>query len=82
MYDVAIIGAGVAGAMVARTLAKYNLRVCILEKENDVATGATKANSAIVHAGFDAKPGTLKAKLNVQILKELLQLQLNALMAV
>ena len=66
MYDVAIIGAGVIGAMVARTLAKYNLKVCILEKENDVATGATKANSAIVHAGFDAKPGTLKAKLNVQ----------------
>ena len=44
----------------------------------DVATGATKANSAIVHAGFDAKPGTLKAKLNVQILKELLQLPQNA----
>lgn len=66
MYDVAIIGAGVVGAMVARTLAKYNIKVCILEKENDVATGATKANSAIVHAGFDAKTGTFKAKLNVQ----------------
>ena len=66
MYDVAIIGAGVVGAMVARTLARYNLKVCILEKENDVATGATKANSAIVHAGFDAEPGTLKARLNVK----------------
>ena len=65
MYDVAIIGAGVVGGMVARTLARYNLRICILEKENDVAAGATRANSAIVHAGFDAESGTLKAKLNV-----------------
>ena len=66
MYDVAVIGAGVVGAMVARTLSKYNLKICILEKENDVAMGATKANSAIVHAGFDAKCGSLKAKLNVK----------------
>ena len=65
MYDIAIIGAGVIGGMTARTLAKYNLKICILEKENDVAMGATKANSAIVHAGFDAKEGSLKAKLNV-----------------
>lgn len=66
MYDVAIIGAGVVGGMIARTLAKYNIKICILEKSNDVATGATKANSAIVHAGFDAECGTLKAKLNVK----------------
>jgi len=66
MYDVAIIGAGVVGGMVARKLSSYQLRVCILEKENDVAMGATKANSAIVHAGFDAKEGSLKAKLNVR----------------
>lgn len=66
MYDVAIIGAGVVGGLLARTLSKYRLKVCILEKENDVAMGATKANSAIVHAGFDAKPDTLKAKLNVR----------------
>lgn len=66
MYDVAIIGAGVVGGMIARTLSAYELKICILEKENDVAMGATKANSAIVHAGFDAKPGSLKAKLNVQ----------------
>lgn len=66
MYDVAIIGAGVVGAMIARELTKYDLKICVLEKENDVAMGATKANSAIVHAGFDAKPGTLKAKLNVE----------------
>lgn len=66
MYDVAIIGAGVIGAMCARTLAKYDVRVCLIEKENDVATGATRANSAIVHAGFDAKEGSLKAKFNVR----------------
>ncbi len=66
MYDVAIIGAGVVGGMVARTLSRYNLKICIIEKENDVAMGATKANSAIVHAGFDAKEGSLKARLNVE----------------
>ena len=66
MYDVAIIGAGVIGGMIARELSFYNLKICILEKENDVAMGATKANSAIVHAGFDAKEGTLKARLNVK----------------
>ena len=65
MFDVAIIGAGVVGGMLARTLAKYDLKLCILEKENDVAMGATKANSAIVHAGFDAETGSLKARLNV-----------------
>ncbi len=66
MYDVAIIGAGVVGAMTARTLSQYSLKICILEKENDVAMGATKANSAIVHAGFDAECGSLKALLNVK----------------
>lgn len=66
MYDAVIIGAGVVGALTARTLSKYALKICILEKENDVAMGATKANSAIVHAGFDAKEGSLKAKLNVK----------------
>lgn len=66
MYDVAIIGAGVVGGMLARTLAAYDLNVCILEKENDVAMGASRANSGIVHAGYDAEEGTLKAKLNVR----------------
>ncbi len=66
MYDIAIIGAGVIGGMIARELSFYELSVCLIEKENDVAMGATKANSAIVHAGFDAKEGTLKAKLNVK----------------
>lgn len=65
MFDCAVIGAGIVGGLVARELMKYDLSVCILEKESDVATGATRANSAIVHAGFDAKEGTLKAKLNV-----------------
>ena len=55
MYDVAVIGAGVVGGMIARKLSSYNIKVCILEKESDVAMGATKANSAIVHAGFDAQ---------------------------
>ena len=66
MYDITVIGAGVVGGMVARTLSKYDVKLCILEKENDVAMGATRANSAIVHAGFDAKEGSLKAKLNVR----------------
>jgi len=66
MYDAVVIGAGVVGGMCARTLTRQGLGVLILEKENDVAMGATKANSAIVHAGFDAKEGSLKAKLNVR----------------
>lgn len=66
MYDVAIVGAGVVGGMLARTLAAYDLRICILEKENDVALGATHANSGIVHAGYDAEEGSLKARLNVR----------------
>ena len=66
MKDVVVIGAGVIGGAVARKLSEYKLDVCILEREGDVAMGATRANSAIVHAGFDAKEGTLKAKLNVK----------------
>ena len=64
MYDVAIIGGGVIGSMLARQLSKYQLKICVLEKENDVAMGASKANSGIVHGGFDPEPGTLKAALN------------------
>ncbi len=66
MYDVAVIGGGVVGALIARTLARYQLKICILEKANDVAMGASSANSAIVHAGFDAKVGSLKARMNVR----------------
>jgi len=64
LYDVVIIGAGVVGGMLARELSRYELRVCLLEKENDVACGASRANSGIVHGGYDPVPGTLKAKLN------------------
>ena len=65
MYDIIIIGAGVVGAMIARKLSRYNLSVCVLEKENDVGNVTSNANSAIVHSGYDPVPGTLKAKLNV-----------------
>ena len=70
-YDVAIIGAGVIGGMIARELSKYELSVVLLEKENDVACGSSKANSGIVHGGFDPEPGTLKAKLNVEGVEKL-----------
>ena len=66
MFDVVVIGAGVVGGLVARELSRYELSVAIVEKCADVALGATRANSAIVHAGFDAKAGSLKAKLNVE----------------
>ncbi len=65
-YDVAVIGGGVVGALISRELSKYDIKVALLEKCNDVAMGTTKANSAIVHGGFDAMNGTLKAKLNVK----------------
>lgn len=66
MYDVAVIGAGISGCSLAYELAKYQLRIVLLEKENDVACGTTKANSAIVHAGYDPAPGTLMAHYNVE----------------
>ncbi|MGI6669439.1 MAG: NAD(P)/FAD-dependent oxidoreductase [Acetivibrionales bacterium] len=66
MYDVVIAGAGVIGAFIARELSRYELKICVLEKENDVAMGASKANTGIVHAGYDTVPGTLKALLNVR----------------
>ncbi len=66
MYDVIIIGAGVSGSACARELTKYNLKIAVLEKEADVCCQTSKANSGIVHAGYDAKPGSMKAKMNVQ----------------
>lgn len=66
MFDVVIIGAGVSGCASARELSRYNLKVCVVEKEEDVCCGTTKANSAIVHAGYDAENGSLMAKLNVE----------------
>ena len=65
-FDVAVIGAGVCGALITRELSKLDLKIVMLEKFSDVSMGTSKANSAIVHAGFDAKTGSLKAKLNVQ----------------
>lgn len=65
MYDVVIIGAGVTGCAIARELSRQERKVLVLEKQSDVCEGTSKANSGIVHAGYDAKPGTLKAKLNV-----------------
>ena len=66
MFDVVIIGCGVTGAATAYYLSKYNIDVAVLEAENDVAMGATKANSAVMHAGYDPKNGSLMARLNVR----------------
>ena len=66
MYDVIIIGAGVSGAATARELSRYKVKACVIEKEEDVCCGTSKANSAIVHAGYDAPEGSLMAKLNVR----------------
>ena len=66
MYDVIIIGAGVSGAAAARELSRYKVNACVIEKEEDVCCGTSKANSAIVHAGYDAATGSLMAKLNVR----------------
>lgn len=66
MYDVVIIGGGITGTTIARACSTMKLKTLLLEKDNDVANGTTKANSAIVHAGFDCKPGTKKARTNVE----------------
>ncbi len=66
MYDCLIIGAGVSGSAIAREVSKYKANVCVLEKCEDVCEGTSKANSAIVHAGFDAEEGSLMARLNVE----------------
>ena len=65
MTDIVIIGAGVIGSAVARELSRYKADILVLEQGNDVSVGASKANSGIVHAGFDAHPGSVKAKYNV-----------------
>lgn len=66
MYDVIVIGAGVTGSGIARELARYDWKTAVLERASDVCEGTSKANSGIAHAGFDAKPGSLKARLNVE----------------
>jgi glycerol-3-phosphate dehydrogenase len=65
MLDVIIIGSGIIGTSIAREIARYQANVLVIDKETDVACGTTKANSGIVHAGFDAESGSLKAKFNV-----------------
>ncbi len=66
MYDVIIIGAGVSGTSIARELSRYKVKARVLERAEDVCCGTSKANSGIIHAGYDAAPGSLMAKLNVQ----------------
>ena len=65
MYDVAVIGGGVVGGAILKELSRYKIKTVLLEKESDVCMGASKANSGIVHAGFDAVAGSNKAKFNV-----------------
>ena len=65
-YDVLIAGGGVIGSMTARELSRFDLSVCVLEKENDVSMGASRANSGIVHGGYDPVPGTVKAEMNAK----------------
>lgn len=65
-YDVAIVGGGIAGTAMAMALSHYPIKVLLIDKENDIANATTMANSAIVHAGYDAMPGTLKSKYNVE----------------
>lgn len=66
MVDIVIIGAGVSGCAIARELSRYRAKVLVLERDEDVCCGTTKANSAIVHAGYDAAHGSLMARLNVE----------------
>lgn len=66
MFDVAVVGGGVVGGQIFRQLTRYDLKVCLIEKEADIAMGASQANSGIVHAGFDAKEGSKKAEFNVK----------------
>ncbi|MGL6132110.1 MAG: NAD(P)/FAD-dependent oxidoreductase, partial [Fusobacteriaceae bacterium] len=65
MYDILIVGAGIIGSGIARELSRYNLKITVLDRDTDMANGTTKANSAIIHAGYDPEPGTLMAKYNI-----------------
>ena len=65
-YDAVVIGGGILGCMLARNLRRWNITTLLLEKEDDVCKGITRANSAIVYAGYDNKPGSLKAELTVR----------------
>ena len=65
-FDIAIVGAGSTGCAIARHLSRFDLKIALVDAAEDVAAGSSRANSAIVHAGFDAKPGSLMARLNVR----------------
>lgn len=77
MYDVIIIGAGVTGCAIARELSRYELKIAVVDKEEDVCCQTSKANSGIVHAGFDAKPGSLKAQMNIRGSRMMEELSVN-----
>lgn len=79
MYDIAIIGAGVIGCSIARALSRYDLKICLIEKESDVSLGASKANSGIIHGGYAGKAGTLKGVLCIKgnIMYDQLEKELN-----
>ncbi|HAH63456.1 MAG TPA: FAD/NAD(P)-binding oxidoreductase, partial [Treponema sp.] len=66
IYDAAVIGAGITGSCIARELTKTSAKIALIEKENDVSCGSSKANSGIIHAGYDPVPGTLMARFNVR----------------
>lgn len=65
-YDVVVVGAGIVGSLIARELSRYRLRIALVERADDIGTGASGANSAILHSGYDPEPGTLKASLNIR----------------
>ena len=66
MYDIIVVGGGAIGTSIVRRLSKYDVKIALLEKNTEICQETTKANSAIVHGGYDNKPGTLKARLNVR----------------
>ena len=76
MYDILVIGCGVSGASCAYMLSKYDLKIAVVDKSNDVANGTTKANSAIIHAGYDPAPGTQMARLNVYLMMNAMRVKL------
>ena len=65
-FDAVVIGGGILGCFTARNLRRWNISVLLLEKEDDICKGITRANSAICYAGYDNKPGSLKAALTVR----------------
>ena len=73
-FDAVIIGGGILGCHAARNLCRYDLSVALIEEKEDVCTGITRSNSAIVYPGYDNQPGSLKAAMSVQACKSFDQL--------